>query len=179
MVYPVKLAPLKRAWLCPLCTLLPGMRDGPWAISSSCYSSGFPPRRRAAVPKVCLWPCVRLCAVLYISLVLGRPEQDTALQAWPHQCRVEEWDHLPQPAGSPLSNARWDTISLLCCKDTLLPGTHLGAHQDSQGLFGQAAFQQSIHSSRVYSPIYTGAWGWSSPGAGLCTLLFEFHEVPL
>lgn len=27
-------------------------------------------------------------------------------------------------------------------------------------------------------PIYTGAWGCSSPGAGLCTLLFEFHEVP-
>lgn len=35
-----------------------------------------------------------------MSLVLGSPALDPALQVWLHQCYVEQKDHLPKPAGS-------------------------------------------------------------------------------
>ena len=45
---------------------------------------------------------------------------------WPHQCWVEGKHHLPQPAGNTSPNAGLDTISFLCCKDTLLAPVHPG-----------------------------------------------------
>lgn len=52
----------------------------------------------------------------------------TVLQVWPHQRWVQWKDHLSQPAGKTLRHTAQDTISLHCCKATLLAHLHPGAH---------------------------------------------------
>lgn len=64
----------------------------------------------------------------------------------------------PHSAGSALSSAVQDALGL-CGKGTLLAYTHL-VHQDSQVLFLQS-----------HPSAWAGAWGWSSPGTGLCSSL--------
>lgn len=64
----------------------------------------------------------------------------------------------PHSAGSALSSAVQDALGL-CGKGTLLAYTHL-VHQDSHGLFLQS-----------HPSAWPGAWGWSSPGTGLCSSL--------
>jgi len=48
-----------------------------------------------------------------------------------------------------------------------------GVHQDARVHFLPSRFPA------VQPPAYAGAWGCSSPGAGLCTALYELHEVPV
>lgn len=57
---------------------------------------------------------------IHVSLVMGSPELELVLSVWPHQCRVEGKDCLPQPTGNTPPKAAQDTISFLCSKDTLL-----------------------------------------------------------
>jgi len=45
--------------------------------------------------------------------VLRIPELDAGLQVGSHQSRVEEQNHLPQPAGHAAFDAAQDTVSLL------------------------------------------------------------------
>ncbi|KAK4828308.1 hypothetical protein QYF61_025320 [Mycteria americana] len=71
---------------------------------------------------------------VHVSLVLGSSALDTVFQG-----KV----HLPQPAGNTPPDAAQDTISLLCCKGTLLAHVQLGVHQDPQVLFCEAAFKLS------------------------------------
>jgi len=79
---------------------------------------------------------------VHISLALMSPEMDMLLQMCPHQCPVEGKDHSPQPGGSTFPSAAQDTISVLCCKGTLLAHVRLGVHQDTLDLFCKAAFQR-------------------------------------
>jgi len=75
---------------------------------------------------------------MHVSLLLGNPEADAALQLWHHQCQVEGKAHLPHL--TPPDTAQ-DTVSVPCGKGALLAPCQLGAHQDLQGFFCQAPFQ--------------------------------------
>ena len=62
----------------------------------------------------------------------------------------------------------------LCHKDTLLAHIPLGVHQEPCSLFCKAAFQ-SVNPQ----PVWVGAWGSSSPGAGLGITLCSALEIPV
>ena len=53
---------------------------------------------------------------LHVLLLLGAPELDAGLQVGSHQSRVEEQNHLPQPAGHAAFDAAQDTVGLVGCK---------------------------------------------------------------
>ena len=57
---------------------------------------------------------------------------------WPHQGRVEEKDHLPQPAGHALFNAQQDNTGLLGDGGTLMTHDQPVAHQSPQVLLHRA-----------------------------------------
>jgi len=78
-----------------------------------------------------------LCYV-HLSLLLGSPKLDTALQVWHHQCGAEGKDHYSQAAGNTPARAAQDTISLICSKDILVAYVQLGV---CQVLFCKAALQ--------------------------------------
>lgn len=48
-------------------------------------------------------PFLDLLQYVYVSLVLGIPEQDTIFQVWPHQGQVEAKDPLLRPARNAVS----------------------------------------------------------------------------
>ena len=107
---------------------------------------------------------------LHVSLVLGSPELDTALQVKPHQCWVEEKDPVPPPAGNN-PNAAQVTITL-SNKGSLLAQVQSGVHQHPQVLSCQAAFQRR-GPQRVLVP------GVVPPQVRDFALLVELHEVPV
>ena len=91
-----------------------------------------------------------------MSLVLGSPELNTAFQVWPYWCWVERVDHLPQPASNTPPCAAWILLAFLatsshCC-------WLIFNLMSTQVLLCQAGQPLAC----------TGAWGCSSPGAGLC-----------
>ena len=69
---------------------------------------------------------------------------DAVLQVRPHQHRVEEQDHLPQPAGCASFDAARDTIGLLGCKGVLLSHVQLVIYHYPQVFFGRAALSPFI-----------------------------------
>jgi len=81
-----------------------------------------------------------LCGAVFLEL--GSPELNTALQMWPHQDRFQGEDHLPQPSGHALFNARQDTVGFLGHKGTMLARGLPVVYQDTQFLLCRAPFQQ-------------------------------------
>lgn len=70
---------------------------------------------------------------------------------------------LPHSSGSAISSVAQDAV-VLCHEGTLLTHTHL-VHQEPPRPFLPSCFPGSL------PPACTGAWGYSYPGAGLCTAL--------
>jgi len=65
---------------------------------------------------------------------------------WPHQCRVEGEDNLPQPAGHALLNAPQDILGLPGHKGTLLSHGQPVVQQNPQVLLCRASLQKVIPS---------------------------------
>ena len=83
---------------------------------------------------------------------------DVPLHSW-----SEGKHHVPWPAGTTLPNTAQEPVGL-CCKDTLLARVHLESTRTP------TAFSTKLVSSWS-ALIYTGGWGYYSPGAQLCTSL--------
>lgn len=78
------------------------------------------------------------------------------------RCGFTSAEQLPCPASNTVPNAAQDITALLCGKDTLRPHGQLGAHQDAQGLYCQAALATSKYWCR----------GLFLAGARLCSFTF-------
>ena len=78
---------------------------------------------------------------LNIFLVVRGSKPNTALQVWPHQCRVQGHDHFPTPAGHPIPDTSQDALGLLGHLDTQLAHVQPPVNQHPKVLFCRAAFQ--------------------------------------
>lgn len=84
-----------------------------------------------------------------------------------HHCWTEKKDHLPWSVGSAPLHTAQNVLCLLCHKDTLLSHIQNVCPPGPPDLFLQSCFLPS------WSPVLTGAWGYSSSKAGLFTPLYE------
>lgn len=84
-----------------------------------------------------------------------------------HQGQGEGKGPLPQSAGDTMSSLAWEVVGFLCCEGLSLALGEPGIHHPP-GLFLQSFFSAG-----------PGAWGYSSPGAGLCTSLCRTSQVPV
>ena len=108
-----------------------------------------------------------------MSLVLGSPALDTALQMGLPQCSLEGKDHLSRPAGEPLLNGAQGAVGLLCHTATLLAHGQLVALQGPLVLLSKPAFQPvSCQPVLVRGVI-------PAQGQDFVFPLVELHEVPL
>lgn len=75
-----------------------------WATSSPGWAvsvlSAFPSYEETRTSLIILVALHWTLQYVHVSLILGSPEVDPALQVWPDQCWVEGKHHLPQPAGN-------------------------------------------------------------------------------
>ncbi|KAK4831109.1 hypothetical protein QYF61_015412 [Mycteria americana] len=78
---------------------------------------------------------------LNVSLVAGGPKLNTRFEVRPHQCRVQEQNHFPSPAGHAISDTSQDAIGFLGRLGTLLAHIQPAVNKHPQVLFLQAAFQ--------------------------------------
>jgi len=76
-----------------------------------------------------------------LHLVVRGPTMNTALEVWPHQCRVQGHDHLPTPAGHSIPDTSQDAVGLLGHLGTLLAHVQPAADQHPEILFRQETFQ--------------------------------------
>lgn len=67
-----------------------------WAVSALCLCS----YGRYSSPLITFVALCWTLSTLSISLLLGRPELDTTVQAWPHLCWTEGKDHRSWSAGN-------------------------------------------------------------------------------
>ncbi|KAK4830718.1 hypothetical protein QYF61_013168 [Mycteria americana] len=74
----------------------------------------------------------------HVLLMLGAPELDAVLQVRSHQSRVEEKNHLPQPADHVSFYAAQDTVGFLGCKCILPAHVQFFIHQYPQVLLCRA-----------------------------------------
>lgn len=101
---------LKRGWLCPPCTLSFQILLLIGKLSLSLPFSGLSsPRSLSLLIGELFWSLNNLSGHLmgsfqyvHVSLVLGSPELDSALQVWLDQCWVKEKDHIPSSGISSL-----------------------------------------------------------------------------
>ena len=101
----------------------------------------------------------------HVSALPGSVQLGRTLEVWPHQCRVQENNHFPSPAGHTIPDTGQDVTGLL---------GHLGTrwivfsccHQHLQGLFCQTA-------SQPLPPACSTAWGCCDPRTGPSTCLVE------
>lgn len=121
-----------------------------WVFASSGWAgpglSALPHRRGAPVPQSSSWPYTGLSPV-HVSSVQGSPELDPELQERLYQCWGERKKSLPSTCWQHFPKAAHDTISLPCCKGTLLTSVltnaQLSVQQDSKVFFCRAAFQKA------------------------------------
>ncbi|KAK4810846.1 hypothetical protein QYF61_008818 [Mycteria americana] len=69
------------------------------------------------------------------------PKLNTVFEVRPHQCRVQEHNHFPSPAGHAIFDTSQDAIGFLGHLGTLLAHIQAAVNQHPQVLFCQAAFQ--------------------------------------
>ncbi|GAB0195154.1 hypothetical protein GRJ2_001980700 [Grus japonensis] len=86
-------------------------------------------------------PSLDVLQHLNVLLVVRGPKLNTALEVWPHQCRVQGDDHCPSPAGHTIPDTSQDAGGLLGHLGTLLAHNQPPVDQHPQVLFCQAAFQ--------------------------------------
>ncbi|RMC01172.1 hypothetical protein DUI87_22263 [Hirundo rustica rustica] len=83
---------------------------------------------------------------------LRGPELDTALEVWPHQCRVQGKNDLPGPAGHPIPDPGQDAIGPLGHLGTLLAHVQPAIDQYPQFSLPAAAFSNAITSNCLSPP---------------------------
>ncbi|KAK4811485.1 hypothetical protein QYF61_010384 [Mycteria americana] len=86
-------------------------------------------------------PSLNSLQPLNVSLVVGGPTLNTAFEVQPHQCRVQEHDHFPSPAGHAIFDTSQDAIGFLGHLGTLLAHIQGAVNQHPQVLLCWAAFQ--------------------------------------
>ncbi|KAK4830413.1 hypothetical protein QYF61_010944 [Mycteria americana] len=72
---------------------------------------------------------------------LSCSEGPKLFEVWPHQCRVQQHDHFPSPAGHTVPDTSQEAVGFLGYLGTLLAHIQLAVDQQPQVLFRQAAFQ--------------------------------------
>ena len=72
---------------------------------------------------------------LNVLLVVRGSKLNTALEVWPHQCRVQGHDPLPAPAGHTIPDTSQDAAGLLGHLGTLLAHVQLTVDQHPKALF--------------------------------------------
>ncbi|KAK4832969.1 hypothetical protein QYF61_026795 [Mycteria americana] len=78
---------------------------------------------------------------LHVFLAVRGPKLNTVFEVQPHQCRVQDDNHFPSPAGHMISDTSQDAIGLLGHLGTLLARVQPAVNQHPQVFFHQAAFQ--------------------------------------
>lgn len=171
--------PLKRARLSLFHTLPLGVYTHWWELPWGFFS----PAEQSHLSQPCLrWEMFQslnqLCgplldALQYVdtSLVLENPELDTRLQVGPHQCWAEGKSRLPQPAG----NAFLDAAQILSASFATRAHCCLIFNLSTRP---SMSFSGKLF-SRWFASACSGAWGYTSPGAGLWISLRWSSFLPI